>query len=79
MEDRIKHECIQLLLGRHPNQSVFGFNAQIQRQLQSFEKVYIKEEEIILEVFTWNCAGEAPHAGLNITEIIFPHDAPNAR
>ncbi len=32
----------------------------------------MKHEDLILEVFTWNCAGEAPHADLNLAEIILP-------
>ncbi|CDW75781.1 inositol polyphosphate phosphatase [Stylonychia lemnae] len=76
-QDQLVHESLKNLTNSHPKQKHYGMqlliDRQINRQISSFTKV----QELNLLMFTWNCAGKAPHHKLDLNNLILPDDKAN--
>jgi hypothetical protein len=73
-EDGYKHECIKLFLNQHPQQTQYGIRASLEKQLEKYQEHFISWSDIIINVFSWNCAGNTPNATFDISNLLLPED-----
>ena len=63
-----------MLLNQHPHQRPYGIRASLDKQMEKYYDQFLTMDNIILEVFTWNCAGQAPPPNLDIHDLLAPAD-----
>lgn len=66
VEERMQHECLQLILCKHPQTQLHGIKSMLEKRVTKRYNEYLNKEQMSLLVFSWNCAGNEPYNQLDI-------------
>jgi len=69
-EDSQKQECIDILLNKHSKTTSVGISAKVKEKLKAREKDFCRKKNAVVQLVTWNCAGNAPPQNLNLDSLV---------
>ena len=70
--DPDKQQSMNILLGLHSEQTLYGIRSKINDCLGLRTGEYMNTRHVRVGCFTWNCAGKPPQVGFDLTEIVLP-------
>ena len=70
--DDDKQQSINILMGHHPEQTIYGVRRRINDCLGVRIGEFMNTKQVRVGVFTWNCAGKSPLDDFDLSELVLP-------